>query len=61
VDGISSCLVSLLTYRRRYLKPKRPARYPEIEFREWQAYSVDAMFRAVNNIICEGMCGAPIV
>jgi hypothetical protein len=61
VDGMSSGLVSLLTYGRRFLKPKRPAGHPETEFREWQAYSVDAMFGAVNNAICEGMCGAPIV
>jgi hypothetical protein len=61
VDGMSSGLVSLLTYGRCYLKPKRPAGRPEIKFTEWQAYSIDAIFGAVNNTICEGMCGAPIV
>ncbi|EPE25018.1 hypothetical protein GLAREA_11599 [Glarea lozoyensis ATCC 20868] len=61
VDGMSSGLVTLLTYGRRFLKPKRPAGHPEIDFREWQSYSVDAIFGAVNNTICEGMCGAPIV
>jgi hypothetical protein len=61
VDGMSSGLVNLLSYGRYYLKPKRPAGHPEIEFRKWLAYSVDAMFGAVNNTICDGMCGAPIV
>ncbi|KAH8682817.1 hypothetical protein BGZ60DRAFT_398780 [Tricladium varicosporioides] len=61
VDGMSSGLVSLLTYGKRYLKPKRPAGHPKIDFGEWKAYSVDAIFGAVNNTICDGMCGAPIV
>ncbi|KAL5324693.1 hypothetical protein ACEPPN_009241 [Leptodophora sp. 'Broadleaf-Isolate-01'] len=61
VDGMSSGLVTLLTYAKRFSKPKRPAGHPEIEFRRWEAHSVDAMFGAVNNTICEGMCGAPIV
>jgi hypothetical protein len=61
VDGMSSGLVSLLTYGQRYLKPERPAGHPAIEFRKWEAHSVDLIFGAVNNTICEGMCGAPIV
>ncbi|TVY39746.1 hypothetical protein LOCC1_G005486 [Lachnellula occidentalis] len=61
VDAMSSGLITLLAYGRRFMKPKRPAGHPEIEFREWQAFAVDAMFGAVNNSICEGMCGAPIV
>lgn len=61
VDGMSSGLVSLLTYGLHHMKPRRPAGHPEIEFREWEAYSVDAIFGAVNNAICDGMCGAPII
>jgi hypothetical protein len=61
VDGMSSGLVSLLRYGASYRKPPRPAGHPAIEFRKWTAHSVDAMFGAVNNTICEGMCGAPIV
>jgi hypothetical protein len=61
VDGISLGLVNFLTYRRYYLKPKRLAGHPKIEFREWQAHLVDTMFGAVNNTICEGMCRALIV
>ncbi|KAG9237870.1 hypothetical protein BJ875DRAFT_516761 [Amylocarpus encephaloides] len=61
VDGMSSGLVSLLTYGKHYFKPKWPAGHPVIEFREWRADSVNIMFGAVNNPICEGMCGAPIV
>jgi hypothetical protein len=37
------------------VKPRRPARHPEIEFREWQIYLVDAMSGAGNNATCEGM------
>lgn len=36
VDGMSSGLVSLLTYGRRYMKPRGPAGHPEIDFREWK-------------------------
>jgi hypothetical protein len=61
VDGMSSGLVNLLTYGKCYLKPKRPAGHSEIEPRQWEARSVNAIFGAVNNTICEGMCGAPIV
>lgn len=61
VDGMSSGLVNLLTYGKCYLRPKRPAGHPEIESRQWQARSVNAIFGAVNNTICKGMYGAPIV
>jgi hypothetical protein len=61
VDGMSSGLVSLLTYGRCYMKPERPLGHPKIAFTEWRAYSVNAMFGAINNTICEGMRGAPLV
>ncbi|RDW60715.1 hypothetical protein BP6252_12098 [Coleophoma cylindrospora] len=61
VDGMSSGIVNLLTYGRRYLRPQRPAGQPEIDFNGWHAISVDAIFGVVNNDICNGMCGAPIV
>jgi hypothetical protein len=61
VDGMSSGLVSLLTYGRCYMKPKRPLGHLKIYFREWRAYSVNAIFGAVNSSICEGMRGASIV
>ncbi|KFY47121.1 hypothetical protein V494_00165 [Pseudogymnoascus sp. VKM F-4513 (FW-928)] len=61
VDGMSSGLVSLLTYAPVSRKPQRPPGHPKIEYSRWEAHTLSAMFGVVNNTICEGMCGAPIV
>jgi hypothetical protein len=63
VDGMSSGLISLLTYGRRYVKKLGRLRSSgdENEFEKWQGYSISMMFGAVNDRICEGMRGAPIV
>lgn len=61
VDGMSSGLVSLLTYAPVWQKPLRPPGHPDIKYSQWGGYSLSAMFGVVNNTICEGMCGAPVV
>jgi len=58
---MNSGLVSLSRYGASYRKPPRPAGHPTIEFRKWMAHSVDAVFGAVNNTMCEGACPAPII
>ena len=61
VDGMSSGLVSLLTYALVSRKPLRPPGHPKIKYNKWESFSLSAMFGVVNNTICDGMCGAPIV
>lgn len=60
-DGMSSGFVSLLTYASAFFEPERPHGHPAIEFGQWEAYSVNAVFGIVNDAIADGMCGAPIV
>ncbi|CAG7942209.1 unnamed protein product [Penicillium nalgiovense] len=61
VDGMSSGLLSLCAFARRYEKPMRPPGHPEIPFQQWQSYTLRAIWGVVNGPITDGVCGAPIV
>jgi hypothetical protein len=53
VDGMSSGLLSLYAFARRYEKPTRPPGH--------QSYTLRAIWGVVNGPITDGVCGAPIV
>ncbi|KAJ5894096.1 hypothetical protein N7495_005787 [Penicillium taxi] len=61
VDGMSSGLISLMASGRQMLRPIRPAGHPEISYAKWDTRIISLSFGAVNEIISDGICGAPIV
>lgn len=60
VDGTSSGL-SMMSIGTQMLAPACPIGHPEIEFANWDTRSVHFMFGNVDNVLLDGIYGAPIV
>ena len=59
VYGVSSGLVSLMSYGKLFQKPTPGC--PYIPFDQWHSYNIQACWGAVDEAISDGIGGAPIV
>lgn len=60
VDGMSSGL-SMMSIGTQMLAPACPIGHPQIEFANWDTRSVYFMFCNIDNVLSDGIYGAPIV
>lgn len=61
VDGMSSGLFSMMSAGIEAHSPVRPPGHPKIDFTKWDHRMVSFLFGFVDNLISDGVCGAPIV
>lgn len=61
VDGMSTGLLSLFFYSRSMEEPVRPPNHPLIPVSKWIEQSTHRIFGSSNQVLREGVCGAPIV